>query len=445
MSRRITILAIGSRGDVQPFIALGLGLQRAGYTVCIAAAADYAELVETYGLAFHPLVGRISTLLDPAGVEQFLAHADHPVWAGRHFVRQVNPIVAQLMRDCRIACQDAHALIVSTLGMYCGLHLAEKLQIPWIVAHLHPYGPTGAAPHMFFPSLPLDTPLGSVYNRWTHSLADTVLWQVLRRPFNRSRHRLLDLQPLGPLALLQRLRRFAPPTLYGYSASVAPPPADWSNGGPITGYWFLAANGWQPPAALAAFLAAGPPPVYLGFGSMMLGRDGDRITQLVVDALQQVGERGILYRGWGELGRMALPPAVLAVDAVPHDWLFKRVQAVVHHGGAGVTAAALRAGVPAVVVPFLGDQHFWAKRVCDLGAGPTPIWADELSAERLAQALATAVHSTTMRDRAAALGQQLKAERGVHKAVAWIDAYLHNVSCNSSIDDGSHYGSTITS
>src|SRR5262249_24850690 len=154
-------------GDVQPFVALGLGLQATGYTVQIAAAADYAELVARHGLLFHSLVGQISALIDPAMVEQFLDGAHNPQRAARNFMRQAGPIIDQLMRDCWAACQGADALIVSTLGLYCGVHLAEKLAIPCIVAHMHPYTTTGSDPHMFFPRLPRGVPLRSAYNRAT--------------------------------------------------------------------------------------------------------------------------------------------------------------------------------------------------------------------------------------------------------------------------------------
>lgn len=420
MSAHLTILALGSRGDVQPFVALGLGLQAAGYRVTIAAAADYAALVQTRGLAFHPLVGQISTLLDPAQVELFLGAASNPLRAIRSFLQQVSPIIDQLMRDCQAACRHSSGLIVSTLGMYCGVHLAEKLQIPLIVAHLHPYAATRSQPQMFFPPWPRRLPGRGSYNWLSHRLADHVHWQVLRRPLNRARRR-LDLAPLGPLTTWRRTSTANLPALYGYSAVVAPPPADADPGAAVTGYWFLeAAAEWQPPAGLAQFLAAGPPPVLVSFGSMMVGRDGERITQLIVDALQASGQRGLIYRGWGELGRGALPDTLLAVDALPHDWLFPQLSAVVHHGGAGVTAAALRAGLPSIVVPFLGDQHFWGRRVMELGAGPPPLPRAQLSVARLVQALAQALGSPTMAAQAAAIGQQLSGERGVAQAVGLI-------------------------
>lgn len=429
---RFTIIALGSRGDVQPFIALGLGLQAAGYSVTIAAAADYAELVESYGLAFHGLVGSISALIDPAMVEQFLERARNPLLAAGNFMRQAGPIIDQLMRDCWAACQGADGLIVSTLGMYCGFHIAEKLQIPWIVAHLHPFAPLSGDQHMFFPRLPQGAPLRNSYNLLTHALANQGFWQLLRRPLNRARRHVLGLEPLSPLGLWSRLRSCRPPTLYGYSAIVAPPAARPAHP-QITGYWFLEhAPGWQPPAELVAFLASGPAPIYIGFGSMMLGRDGDRVSALIADALERTGQRGILHRGWGDLGRIRLPPTMLAVDAVPHDWLFPQVRAVVHHGGAGVAAQALRAGAPAVVVPFLGDQYFWAERLAELGAAPAPIPRAQLSGGRLAHAIAAAIRSSAMRERAATLGRQLRAEPGVARAVALIDTYVARAAVHQS-------------
>ena len=163
------------------------------------------------------------------------------------------------------------------------------------------------------------------------------------------------------------------PILYGYSPAVIPPPADWGADIHVTGYWFLdPAEDWTPDAALTDFLAAGPPPVYVGFGSMS-SRNPEATANLILDALARTGQRGIIHAGWGGLQRTDLPASVMMVDGVPFAWLFPRVAAVVHHGGAGTTSAGLRAGVPSVVVPFFGDQPFWAQRVADLGVGPAPI------------------------------------------------------------------------
>jgi UDP:flavonoid glycosyltransferase YjiC (YdhE family) len=185
----------------------------------------------------------------------------------------------------------------------------------------------------------------------------------------------------------------------------------------MTGYWFLdRPQGWQPPAALVDFLQAGPPPVVVGFGSITV-RDPEETTVLVLSALRAARQRGLLLTGWGGLSQADLPDDVFKLEAVPHDWLFPRAAAVVHHGGAGTTAAALRAGVPSIVVPNFMDQPFWAQRVVALGAGPRPIPRNRLNAARLSAALRAAVEDESFRARAAAVGRRLRAEDGVGRAV----------------------------
>lgn len=200
---------------------------------------------------------------------------------------------------------------------------------------------------------------------------------------------------------------------------MAPSPPDWGHEVVVTGYWWLPdPPRWQPPPELLAFLAAGPAPIYIGFGSILAGRDPNNVTALLVRALHMTGRRGIIYRGWGDLGNIALPPDVLAVDAVPHGWLFGRVGAVVHHGGAGTTAAGLRAGRPTVTVPFFGDQRFWGARVAALGAGPQPIPRAALTAERLAAALRRATEDPAILSGAADAALCLASEQGLTRAIA---------------------------
>ncbi|HEX2036809.1 MAG TPA: glycosyltransferase, partial [Chloroflexota bacterium] len=220
------------------------------------------------------------------------------------------------------------------------------------------------------------------------------------------------------------------PRLYGYSRLVVPRPPDWPPDWHVTGYWALdsatAVPPWEPPAALAAFLDAGPPPVYVGFGSMA-PRSAGHLTEAALQALRATGQRGILASGWAGLGAAsgaALPPEVFRIQEAPHDWLFPRMAAVVHHGGAGTTAAGLRAGVPAVVTPVFGDQPFWGQRVAALGAGPRPVPMRQVTAERLAGAIHQATTDARMRATAAGLGRRLRAEDGVAQAVRAVEQHL---------------------
>lgn len=194
----------------------------------------------------------------------------------------------------------------------------------------------------------------------------------------------------------------AVPRLYGYSRYVLPVPPDWDASSVVTGFWFLDTPAdWQPPQQLIAFLQAGPPPVYVGFGSMAAA-DARQKGAHVVEALAHAGVRGIIATGARGLVLDSVPEHVFLVEALPHDWLFPRVGAVIHHGGAGTTAAGLRAGKPSIICPFFGDQPFWGRRIAALGVGPQPIAQRRLSVSALTEALRVATSDTAMQQRAAA-------------------------------------------
>jgi UDP:flavonoid glycosyltransferase YjiC (YdhE family) len=244
------------------------------------------------------------------------------------------------------------------------------------------------------------------------------MWQGFRSADRLARQKVLGL-PAAPFwgpYNADRVHHY--PILYGYSPSVIPPPPDWDKNIHVTGYWFLdPAADWTPPSALMEFLQAGSSPVYVGFGSMS-SRKPEETADLVLQALARTRQRAILLSGWGGLRKADLPSSVLMVDSIPFSWLFPRVAAVVHHGGAGTTAAGLRAGVPSVVIPFFGDQPFWGQRIAELGVGPAPIPRQKLTVERLAQAIQKAVTDQTMRQCAAHLGAKIQAEDGIARAVA---------------------------
>jgi UDP:flavonoid glycosyltransferase YjiC (YdhE family) len=416
---RITLVTLGTRGDVQPYLALGLGLQRAGHEVRLATHGSYREFVTSHGLAFAPL---------PIDPQAMLAADDNPRWllpaanTVRYVWKMVNetaPLVDQVLRDCLAACQDADVVISSVLGFLAAFHVAEKLEIPCVPAYFQPILRTREYPSMLAPLLPL----GSFYNWLTYSLFDHSAWRFLRPLLNAGRQSALGLPPLPsrpfPMDWLWQQRQ---PHLMGFSETIVPKPPEWGDWVHVTGYWFLdRPPEWQPPPQLVAFLEAGPPPIAVGFGSITV-RDPEEATALVLAALERAGQRGILLTGWGGLSQADLPAHVFKLEAIPHDWLFPRVAAVVHHGGAGTTAAGLRAGVPTIVIPNFMDQPFWGRRVAELGAGPSPIPRHKLTVERLAEAMQTAVHDRALRARAAALGDQLRVENGVERAVRVIEA-----------------------
>lgn len=415
---RISLLALGSQGDVQPFIALARGLVSAGHDVQILAAGDYESLVQGYGIAFRPLVGRADDLMDRELVFSFFDGSGNPIRMASRFLEGVEPHILSLFQDCWAACRGTETIIASSLGVIVGHHVAEKLNVPCYVVHMHPNSRTHVFPHMFFPALPAWVPLRGHYNWLTHALGEQGLWQLLRLHLNRARREVLGLPVLSLGKCSSVAAANGSLALYAYSQRIAPKPPDWDARARITGYWFLPPpESWAPPQDLIAFLESGPPPVYVGFGSNLIGRHPEQVTAMIVEALQGAGVRGLLYSGWGDLADRPLPPGMMKIGQTPHAWLFPQMAAVVHHGGAGTTAAALRAGVPAVAVPFFGDQTFWARRVFELGAGPAPIPRKALNTEHLTAAIRAAVSDRAMQTRTSALGALLRAEDGVQQAV----------------------------
>jgi sterol 3beta-glucosyltransferase len=266
-------------------------------------------------------------------------------------------------------------------------------------------------------------PFKGTYNWWSFRFANQVFIYLIKSIVNECRQNALGLASL-PASFYRRLDVSHLPLVYGFSPTLLPRPVDWGEWIQVSGHWFLDdQSAWQPSDDLLRFLEAGKPPVYVGFGSMV-DEQIERATHIVLGALQRAGQRGILLVGWGGLGTGDLPETILRLESVPHDWLFPRVTAVVHHGGAGTTATGLRHGKPTVVVPFFVDQPFWGDRVHQLGAGPHPIPFAKLNIENLAAAIDRAVNDPMFRQNAEILGDRLRREDGVGKAVRYIQTFL---------------------
>jgi sterol 3beta-glucosyltransferase len=400
---RIAVIALDTRGGVQPYTALGLGLQRAGHDVRMVVPADAVPGIATRGLDVAGLSGP-----GEAEVREVGGVAEMGARERNRLMRSRSAETGRSAREAFDACAGVDLVTGGIGGMVVGVAAAEKLGLPFVEAHLQPLGPPTDA----FPG-PLVRLPGRVGRRVSHRLTARGVDLMLGTMARHARVELgLPARPAPPRPGL--------PVLYGYSPLVVPHPPEWGPDRHVTGYWTLPdGDGWAPPGALTAFLASGPPPVCVGFGSMV-GRDPAGLAALVVDAVRRAGVRAILLSGWGGLDAGGSAD-VLVLDQAPHDWLFPRCAAAVHHGGAGTTGAALGAGVPAVVVPFGVDQPFWASRVVALGAGPRPIPRKRLTAEALAEALRAAVTDEGMRERAAAVGAGIRAEDGVGAAVARYD------------------------
>jgi UDP:flavonoid glycosyltransferase YjiC (YdhE family) len=272
------------------------------------------------------------------------------------------------------------------------------------------------------PALPVRIPFPqATYNRWMGGMVRRGQWWAMGRMGNQVRTDYLGLP--RQTWTKHRTALDVTPSLLAVSRHVLPRPTDWQSHHRVTGYIFDHEDGWEAPQPLLDFLADGDKPVYIGFGSMR-ERQPEAATRLFLDAIKQAGKRAILLGGWAGIGASDLPKEFLVLKYAPHDWLFPRMAAVVHHGGAGTTAAALRTGVPSVVVPVMSDQPFWGRRVHDLGAGTRPIPRAKLTADNLAAAIIEATTNQVMREKAAELGAKIQAEDGVREAVSVIKEFL---------------------
>lgn len=424
---RILIATIGTRGDVQPYLALARGLKAAGHDVALCTCERYAPWISQFGVTHLPLDDSLLRLLESPAGRLLIGQLDS-VWGGLRtawsVLQQVRPMNERLVTDAWTASEVWRPdLIVYHPKLFCMPAISARRGIPAVLAPLIPMQvATGDAPFWGMPRLPL----GRGYNRLTWRVVESLTqlgtrgylrtWRKAHDPDGRSRHSTpSQLRPGDPITVL-----------HGYSDAVSPRPADWPLYAQVSGYWFLddpvGSDGaaWQPSSALLRFLENGPAPVYIGFGSMA-SADAAAATQHILAAVSRAGVRAVLARGWGGLVDTELPEHVLALDEAPHAWLFPRMAAVVHHGGAGTTAAGLRAGCPTLICPFGLDQPFWGDRIKKLGVGPAPLPQKRLSADSLGSALTELVTQPRFREAAAGIAAAIRAQDGVATAVALIE------------------------
>ncbi len=410
-SLRITCLTIGSRGDVQPYIALCKGLIAQGHQAKIATHAQFEGWVRKHGVDFAPVNG------DPAELMRICV--EHGMFTPS-FVFETSTYARgwlnELLQTSWTACQNTDLLIESPSAMG-GIHIAEALGVPYFRAFGMPWTKTRAYPHAF--AVPTSK-MGGQFNYMTYVIFENLFWTMTSKQINRWRRKSLNLPPTD----LGKMQLNKVPFLYNFSPSVVVPPLDFSDWIRITGYWWLdEASDWTPDKELVTFLKKARNDnmkiVYIGFGSIPVS-DTKQLTQQIVDAVLKADVRCIFSKGWSDhfdssaADAPELPQEIFQIRAAPHDWLFKQVDAVVHHGGAGTTGASLRAGLPTVIKPFFGDQYFFATRVEDLGVG---INLKKVTVNALGKAIWRAVHDERMRTAARTLGEQIARENGVETAI----------------------------
>jgi UDP:flavonoid glycosyltransferase YjiC (YdhE family) len=417
----IAIIALGTRGDVQPYIALGLGFKRMGHQVRIVTHTNFSSFVDAYGLDFAPVKMSIEDLLGGEAGQAILVSGNNKVAFFRHFTQIARPVMKKVLSDTWHACRESDVILHSFFGLFASKSIAERLNVPFYPALIWPDTPTYAFAHHLCPP---EFRLGRVYNRLTYTVIEQVFWRLFRHLFNAVREEVLELPPVKKIPFPQ-IRKDRIPVLYGYSSSVLPRPQDWPDWVHVTGYWFLENySHWLPPDDLVDFLKSGSKPVYIGFGSMS-NHDPVHMTNTAIQALKLSKRRGVIVGGQYGRAEGNLPEEVYQIDEIPHDWLFPQMDAVVHHGGAGTVAAGLRAGCPTIVIPFFSDQPFWGWCVYKAGAGPKPISRKKLTPELLADVITTVVNNKSMKQSAEAIGERIREENGVERAVELIHYYTN--------------------
>lgn len=441
---KVLMLTLGTRGDVQPYVALALELGKVGHEAVLAAPEMFGAFVAGHGVRFAALDDGPMRVVGTMGGREAM---EGGVRARAALARRLPRMFGALFEDAwAVASEGTGAgaeVVVHNGQVLAGQHVAEALGVPAVLALPIPmYVPTGEFP---WPGQSLPAGLPPAVNRATY---------LGMRAASLAFGRAVDRWREGTLGLPRRRGRHDPllrpdggpaPVLHAFSPRVVTPPSDWPPTVATTGYWFLPSESdADPPAVtgdavdanagteaaagmlpdgLADFLGAGEPPVFVGFGSMS-GRDPKGTAAMVAEAVLQAGVRAVIATGWGGLDAGGLPDEIFEVDEVPYERLFPRVAAIVHHGGAGTTGAAAASGRPQVVCPFVADQPFWARRMHDLGVAPTPIPQREITAEGLAGALRRAVDGPGLHASAEELGRLVRAERGTAVAVDALERIL---------------------
>ncbi|MGZ3421487.1 MAG: glycosyltransferase [Polyangiales bacterium] len=413
---RIAIVTAGTRGDVQPYAAIAQALARRGHQVTLSTHAEYAPLLRAHGVTpGAPIRGNFREMMESDLGRKWFASADSPRKYAKYARELFVPMQSDWCEDVGTAVEGADAVLFYVLGTGA-LHVAQKRKIPAIALAPWPMVPTREAPPLPAPWLHA---FPGFVKRWAGHRVLEMAFGAFTEVHNAYRAR-LGLAPFREKDIVHFAIESGIPCLHLFSEHVLARPRDWEDRHEVVGFPFLEPLPHTPAPALAAFLEAGPPPVYIGFGSMT-GFAPEQLAKLVGDAVKRAGVRAVVARGW-----LGLSPErrddIHVIDEVPHDWLFPRMSAVVHHGGVGTFHEGLRAGKPTVIAAFFGDQTFWGWLNHRIGSGPRALARGKLTAEGLAQAIRTAidVHST----RAAEIGAKLREENGATRAAERIERLL---------------------
>ena len=421
MSKRIAIAAIGTMGDVQPFVALALALKRRGHSVVLSATTDFEGFVVDHGIEFQTLGSDIQAFMRQSQFDNVMSK--NSLLYAPKLLRDGQRILKDACRHLWITAQNVDAIVFHQTTNFA-VDIAEALDIPAIMTAFQPINPTGEFPYFGYEG---NTPeplfnrisLDPLFNRLSY-VVQAAHQSYYDFPRDRMRAKLLGLRSRKRSGFSKNSRGEPIPALHAYSRVISPPPGDWPESTTVTGFWRLDdISGWEPDATFRKFLDAGDAPIYLGFGSMPWG--AQRNSDIITRALRQWGGRAVIGKGWGGIRAEDLPDTVYSIDKAPHTKLFQHVRAVVHRGGAGTTYAGLYAGKPTFVVPQFFDQPYWGRRVYELGCGPAPVRIRKLTPGILAAALEELATDTSYALAATELAERLQLEDGTGLAADIIE------------------------
>ena len=420
---KIAITTVGTRGDLQPYIALGLGLKKSGYEVLIVSAKNEETFVRNYGLDFYALDVDIQKIMEGGDVQEMAKGSNPFKFIVSHLKgsKSLKALMVKTQGEIWNACQTAD-LIIFHPGMPLGLFLAKEKNKKVILATPFPVVATKDYPSILFYALPK---LGSYYNLLTHFIFDKVFWALAKSPIKEFWNKNVKSKTNFSISPLKQQIKSGQLVLNGYSELLFSHSNEWTNNIHTTGSWIIETEpNFLPPIELNNFINSGEAPIYIGFGSMKDLDSFNKTLSIIIEALGITKQKAVVGLGWTKNDyKEKLPDNIFLVDSIPHTWLFPKMKMVIHHGGAGTTVTGLRAGKPTIIIPHNADQPAWGQRVFELGVGSRPIKKSKLTADKLASAI---IYSQTPNiiANATMLGQQLQNENGVAKAVQIIDTLI---------------------
>lgn len=414
---KFKLLTLGTRGDVQPFISLGQALQKAGHSVTICTADSFKAGVLQAGIEFASIRADFLALTQSEEGKKLIS--GNPVEIMRKMKSLIYPLMKNMLTDLWTASQGAEALIYHPKA-FGGYDIAEKLNVPVFTAHPVPL----IAPTSLFtnPVFPFSLGLGWL-NRRSY-VFNRFFMSSFMKIINPWREQVLGLPGRSVWSNDLKVNGREIPVLYGCSPTVIPYDPRWKGRVSMAGFWFLnEEETWQPPEGLADFLHQGPAPLVFSFSSMPLKQPA-LAEEMIAEALRRTERRAVLITGWSGMKNREVNEQLHVIDSVPHSWLFPRSAGVIHHGGAGTTAEALRSGKPMLVCPFTGDQPFWARRMRELGVSVQPLREKEMTVEAFTQRIRELTADEALSHKAQALAQTIQQENGPEETVRFIHKQL---------------------